>query len=95
MLACSEHAIPRLSLHPQELKVQSSNTNGPIPGEEKVANAIHTAADAVETAADHVRGSDIKSVMGDVRRIVKNNPGPALFVAAAFGFLIARTFSRN
>jgi hypothetical protein len=33
--------------------------------------------------------------MGDVQKLVKNNPGPALLIAAALGFLVARTFSRD
>jgi hypothetical protein len=34
-------------------------------------------------------------MMADVQRVVKNNPGIALLTAAALGFLIARTFSRD
>jgi hypothetical protein len=66
-----------------------------LPGGEKVANATHVAADAVGTAADYVRDNNVKNMLADVQRIVKNNPGPALLIAAALGFLIARTFSRD
>ena len=66
-----------------------------LPGGEKVASAAHTAADAVGTAADYVRDTDVQSMLADVQRLVKNNPGPALLTAAALGFLIARTFSRE
>ena len=37
----------------------------------------------------------IKGMAADVQRIVKNNPGPALLAAAALGFLLARTLSRD
>lgn len=66
-----------------------------LPGGEKVAGAAHTAADAMETAAGYVRDNDLKSMLTDVQKIVKSNPGPALLTAAALGFLLARTFSRN
>lgn len=66
-----------------------------LPGGEKVASAARTTADAVGTAASYVRDNDLKSMLSDVQRVVKNNPGPALLTAAALGFLIARMFSRN
>ena len=66
-----------------------------LPGGERVANAAHATADAVGVAADYVRETDLKTMMADVQQLVKNNPGPALLTAAALGFLIARTFSRD
>jgi hypothetical protein len=32
-------------------------------------------------------------MMADVQELVKKNPGPALLVAAAAGYLVARAFS--
>ena len=66
-----------------------------LPGGEKVANAAHATADAVGVAADYVRDNDVKAMLTDVQKLVKNNPGVALLTAAALGFLIARTFSRD
>lgn len=66
-----------------------------LPGGERVANAAHATADAVGVAADYVRQNDLKAMMADLQQLVKNNPGPALLTAAALGFLIARTFSRD
>ena len=66
-----------------------------LPGGEKVANAAHATADAAVVAADYVRENDVKAMMTDVQKLVKNNPGVALLTAAALGFLIARTFSRD
>ena len=66
-----------------------------LPGGEKVANAAHATADAVGAAADYVRQNDVKAMIGDVQTLVKNNPGPALLIAAALGFLVARSFSRD
>lgn len=66
-----------------------------LPGGEKVANAAHATANAVGVAADYVRENDLKTMMTDVQQLVKNNPGPALLTAAALGFLIARTLSRD
>ena len=68
---------------------------GALPGGEKVVNAARSTADAVGVAADYVRQNDLKTMMADVQQVVKNNPGPALLIAAALGFLIARTFSRD
>jgi hypothetical protein len=85
-------------LHSKELNVQPSSSNGPdtpTPGGQKVADAARTAADAMGTAADYVRSNGIKGMAADVQRIVKNNPGPALLAAAALGFLLARTLSRD
>lgn len=62
---------------------------------DKAASAAHTAADAAGTAANYVRDADVKSMLSDLQRVVKNNPGPALVTAAALGFLIARIFSRR
>jgi ElaB/YqjD/DUF883 family membrane-anchored ribosome-binding protein len=64
-----------------------------LPGGEKIAKAAHKTADAAGSAADYVRANDLKSMLGDVQQLVKNNPGTALLTAAALGFLIARTFS--
>jgi ElaB/YqjD/DUF883 family membrane-anchored ribosome-binding protein len=61
-----------------------------MPGGEKVANAAHTAADAVERAADYVRDQDVRAMLSDVREAVKRHPGAMLLTAAAVGFLIAR-----
>jgi ElaB/YqjD/DUF883 family membrane-anchored ribosome-binding protein len=66
-----------------------------LPGGESVKGAAHTAADALSSTADYVRENDVKSMLADVQKIVKNNPGPALLTAAVLGFLVARTFSRD
>lgn len=66
-----------------------------LPGGQKVANAAQATADAVRVAADYVRDNDTKAMMADVQTLVKKNPGPALLIAAALGFLVARTFSRD
>jgi ElaB/YqjD/DUF883 family membrane-anchored ribosome-binding protein len=64
-----------------------------IPGGEKVTRIAHTAADKLSTTADYVRQHDVNSMMADVQELVKKNPGPALLVAAAAGYLVARAFS--
>ncbi len=66
-----------------------------LPGGESVRGAAHTAADALSSTADYVRENDVKSMLADVQKLVKNNPGPALLTAAVLGFLVARTFSRD
>jgi hypothetical protein len=66
-----------------------------LPGARKVAGAAHKVADALGSTAEYVRTNDLKSMMGDLQKLVKDNPGTALLTAAVLGFLIARTFSRN
>jgi len=66
-----------------------------LPGGEKVANAAYRTADAVGAAADYVRQNDLRAMIMDAQTLVKNNPGPALLIAAALGFLVARSFSRD
>src|SRR5215207_7660347 len=56
-----------------------------LPGGERVANVAHATADAVGVAADYVRENDLKAMMADVQKLVRNNPGPALLTAAALG----------
>ena len=66
-----------------------------LPGGEKVANAARATADAVGVAADYVRENDLRAMIRDAQQLVRNNPGPSLLIAAALGFLIARTLSRD
>lgn len=66
-----------------------------LPGGERVAGAAHSTADALDSTADYIRQHDISSMMDDVYKVVKNNPGPALLGAAALGFLLARSFSND
>jgi hypothetical protein len=54
-----------------------------------------TAANALNTTADYVREHDVKSMFSDVRKLVKDNPGPALLAAAVIGFFVARAFSKD
>jgi ElaB/YqjD/DUF883 family membrane-anchored ribosome-binding protein len=64
-----------------------------LPGGEKISDIAHSAADKLSTTANYVRGHDVNSMMADVQELVKKNPGPALLVSAALGFLVARAFS--
>jgi hydroxypyruvate isomerase len=68
---------------------------GALPGGEKVAGAAHSAAEALASSAHYIREHDVKSTMENLQRLVKNNPGPALFGAALLGFLVARALSRD
>ena len=66
-----------------------------LPGGNGVRNFARAAANRLSTSADYVRSHDAKRMMADVETFVKGNPGPALVVAAAFGFLCARALSRD
>ena len=49
----------------------------------------------MSSTADYLRDADAGRLRGDVETMVKNNPGPALLVAAMFGFLVGRALSRD
>ena len=66
-----------------------------LPGGPRVQNFAHAAADRMSSTADYVRDADARRLRGDVETMVKNNPGPALLVAAMFGFLLGRALSRD
>jgi hypothetical protein len=66
-----------------------------LPGGEAVRNFARATADRLGTTADYVRSHDAGRMIGDVETLVKNNPGPAIAVAVAFGFLLGRTLSRD
>ena len=66
-----------------------------LPGGDGVRNFARATANRISTSADYVRSHDAKRMMADVETFVKGNPGSALVVAAAFGFLFARALSRD
>ena len=66
-----------------------------FPGGPKVHQFAHAAADRLSTTADYMRSHDAKRMLADVGRVVKNNPGPSLVIAAAFGFVIGRALTRD
>ena len=66
-----------------------------LPGGESVARAAHTAADAMQTSADYFDDRDWSEMFGDLRELAMRHPGATLLTAAALGFLLARSLSRN
>jgi hypothetical protein len=66
-----------------------------LPGGERVRDLANATADRLNTTADYMRTHDLNRMASDVEAVVKNNPGPALLVAAAFGFLLGRAMSRD
>jgi ElaB/YqjD/DUF883 family membrane-anchored ribosome-binding protein len=66
-----------------------------LPGGETVRNVARATADRLGSSAEYVRTHDAQRMMADVESFVKSNPGPALAVAAAFGFLLGRALSRD
>ena len=68
---------------------------GELPGGQRAKEIASAAADRVSTTADYMRTHDAKRMMADLETVVKNNPGPALLVAAVFGFVLGRSLTRN
>jgi hypothetical protein len=79
----------------ENLATKLHGSAGSLPGGEKVASAAHSAASSLSSTADYIRDHDLGSMAEDVQRIVKNNPGPALLVAAFLGFVVGRAFSKD
>jgi ElaB/YqjD/DUF883 family membrane-anchored ribosome-binding protein len=68
---------------------------GELPGGQRVKELASAAADRLSTTADYMRTHDAKRMMADVETVAKNYPGPALLVAAAFGFVLGRALTRD
>ena len=64
-----------------------------LPGGEGVATFAHKAADKLASTANYIRDHDVDAVVKDVKTLVKDHPGPALFGVAVIGFLLGRSFS--
>ena len=68
---------------------------GELPGGQRVRDLASAAVDRLSSTADYVRSHDAQRMMADVEAVVKNNPGPALLIAAAFGFVVGRALTRD
>ena len=68
---------------------------GDLPGGETVRNVARATADRLGNSAEYVRAHDVKGMMADAESFVKTNPGPALAVAAAFGFILGLALSHD
>lgn len=66
-----------------------------LPGGPKVASAAHSAAEKMSATAGFVREHDVSTILADVEGLVKKNPGPSLLFAAAVGFLVGRSLTRD
>jgi hypothetical protein len=66
-----------------------------LPGGERLAQPVRSAAGAMETAADYLRDRDAREMLEDAGEVVGRHPGAALLTAAAVGFLLARALARD
>jgi ElaB/YqjD/DUF883 family membrane-anchored ribosome-binding protein len=58
---------------------------------DQLSGVAHSTADKLQATADYVRQTDLKTMGSDITNYVKQYPGAALAVAAALGFLLARS----
>ena len=85
----------------KEAAGQGSAGAGPGPhadssaGGPRVRRAAHAAAESLDHTAKYIHEHDVASMVADVKRLVKDNPVPALIGAAILGFVLARTLSRD
>ena len=66
-----------------------------LPGGERISALAHATADRLTSTAEYVRDHDVDSMMADVDRIVRKNPGAALLTAGILGFLVGRAFTSS
>jgi ElaB/YqjD/DUF883 family membrane-anchored ribosome-binding protein len=66
-----------------------------LPGGPRIKRVAEAAVQRLGSTAEYVRSHDAKHMLADVERMVKNNPGPALVIAAACGFVIGRALTRE
>ncbi len=66
-----------------------------LPGVDTISGLTHSAADKLSATAGFVREHDVETMMSDVRRMVRNNPGPSLLAVGVIGFLVGRAFRSN
>jgi ElaB/YqjD/DUF883 family membrane-anchored ribosome-binding protein len=57
---------------------------------DSAVGVVQATADTLHATAEYVRQHDIRTMLKDVEGLVRRYPGPALAVAAAAGFLVAR-----
>jgi|LNFM01.2.fsa_nt_gb ElaB/YqjD/DUF883 family membrane-anchored ribosome-binding protein len=73
--------------------------DGAADVQSRLSNFGRHAAEAIDenitATAAYVREHDGGRMMHDLKRVVRNNPGPSLLVAIAIGFLAGRTLTRN
>lgn len=66
-----------------------------LPGYKQVSGLAHDTAEKISSTAGYVRERNVSGMMADLETVVKNNPGPALLVAAGLGFLLGRALSSD
>jgi|SwirhirootsSR3_FD_contig_31_23094729_length_576_multi_2_in_0_out_0_2 ElaB/YqjD/DUF883 family membrane-anchored ribosome-binding protein len=60
-----------------------------------VQDMADAATERVTATADYLRNTGATRMKADVEALVKNNPGPAILMAATVGFLLGRALSRD
>jgi ElaB/YqjD/DUF883 family membrane-anchored ribosome-binding protein len=84
-------AADRLAHTASSVRERSEN----LPGGPRVREFANAAADRLSSTADYMRTHDLSRMGDDVEDVVRNHPGPALLIAAAFGFLLGRAMARD
>jgi ElaB/YqjD/DUF883 family membrane-anchored ribosome-binding protein len=66
-----------------------------LPCGQKVADFANGAADRLSSTANYVRQHDVRGMVDDLERVMKDNPAPCLLAAAAIGFAVGRLVARD
>jgi ElaB/YqjD/DUF883 family membrane-anchored ribosome-binding protein len=57
---------------------------------DKVAGLAHSTADKLSSTAEYLRSNSVRTLMGDLEQVIKENPGPSLLIAGLLGFSLGR-----
>jgi ElaB/YqjD/DUF883 family membrane-anchored ribosome-binding protein len=60
-----------------------------------ITDVANKTADTMEQTAQYLREHDVRGMLGDMKQVVRRNPGPSLIAAAAVGFLLGSALRRD
>src|SRR5262245_31824002 len=99
VIGCEEESMMQTPTGSDEASPAMEGSDGAAQAASRAADmgrrAAHTTAEAMQKTADYVREQDLESMFTDLQQLLKRNPGITLLAAAAVGFLLGRTFSRD
>ena len=78
---------------PDETTSNRSEDDPPVG--DTVRRFVRATEERLNEGADYIRSQDPKRMMAGLRTVVTDNPGLALIVAAAAGFVLGRAVSRD
>jgi hypothetical protein len=60
-----------------------------------ISDAANRTAEKLDSTANYVRDHDFRGMVGDIQRVIRRNPTPALIGALGLGFLLGSALRRR